>query len=173
MSEDSRWSVPYAKHVAALGIAAANLLVAGAAFTPSHSVTGTVVSVLAVAVLVAAVFLWTGHELMTFCLWCIRDSVDRGGITRWWQFAALWFHHHASSRLIVILVLTALLGGAFVTDGLAYGCVQASASLYYATWYLANRAHRHLIVWCPWCRGGGSPERDVTPVPDPVSSKTS
>ncbi len=165
---DSRLSLSYTKHAAALVLAIAFAAEAIAAFTVLNRIARLTLD----ATTTVTFVLWWRHEATSFCLWCIRDGADRGAITNRWQHAALWFHHYASRRWYVYPGATLLAAISIASSGLLAAAPFAILSVYLCCDVQAYRTHQRLIVWCPWCQDGGDPERDVEPTPDPASTKT-
>lgn len=120
-------------------------------------------------------FLLLSHD-RKLCIHCIRESPADGVVAAQRKRRWLWTYHKVATNKKVNSVALVGYVAAFVGGAIFGQALVTAAGLIVALLLIVNYAsewiHRRLVVWCPWCKGGGREEKAPEPVPSPTLTKS-
>lgn len=161
------------EHYALTAMIVTNVVLAISVFLPDTLLYRIVTNTVGLSSVVAILLMLKHHGRL--CLRCMRESPTDASVRAVRRRPWLWLYHCTGSFALNLAVLMTYLVGMSVAATLQWSfmtnALNVAISVVLAVVFIAMRVHRPLVIWCPWCRGGGEEEQTPTPAPDPALTK--
>lgn len=134
------------------------------------------VSLASSPVFTVSLFLLLSHD-SRLCIFCIREVSTDGVVAAQRKRHWLWTYHHVTRNVKLNFVvlgsyIATLVVGSLI-DQYAVGTIAGLVLITVVTvQWRSDWVHRTLVVWCPWCKGGGKKESSPEPAPSPELTKS-